>query len=110
MGYFPNGSSGEEYESRVCLKCVHYNKGPFDCCPVWDLHQAWNYEQNKTTPDGIAKKHALDTLIPSDMKHKHPGVFPALCTMFIEAPPEPTTIDERFPDSVHPAYRKGVST
>ena len=71
MGYFPNGSSGMDYEARYCSKCVHQateDRG----CPVMDLHALYNYDQHKKP----STKAALEMLIPRD------GVDNGQCRMF----------------------------
>lgn len=87
MGYFPNGTSAEMYESNFCNRCVHQN-GPTkdhegrDGCRVMLLHLIWNYDACNGGPDGSAdeaKKTALDLLIPRDDKG-----FNDVCTMFHE--------------------------
>ena len=61
MGYFPNGTSGEIYESEYCSKCVHRN-GPDgkSGCAVWFAHMMRNYDEcNK-------KDSILHMLIPKN--------------------------------------------
>lgn len=43
MGYFSNGSEGEEYESKWCDRCIHASAG----CAVWLAHMEFNYDQCK---------------------------------------------------------------
>jgi hypothetical protein len=59
MGYFPNGTSGAEYENRYCDHCKH--QAPDDGgCAVMLAHLVHNYDQF----DNEAVKGILDTLIP----------------------------------------------
>ena len=84
MAYFPNGSSGDYYESKYCEHCVHY--GDFgEKCPILKLHILWNYDAcNGNAPDATAEasaKHtALNTLWPCEGSHN------AECAMFYEKP------------------------
>lgn len=49
MGYFSNGSEGDAYEARWCVRCRHYGRGVGErqCCPVWWLHLLYNDDQQK---------------------------------------------------------------
>ena len=61
MGYFSNGSEGEAFQSRLCVKCVHHNNDPDDdACPVWMAHLMFNYDQHNNEAVG----HILDVLMP----------------------------------------------
>ena len=40
MGYFPNGTSGMDYEERYCNRCVHQNG-----CAIWEAHMLRNYDE-----------------------------------------------------------------
>jgi hypothetical protein len=72
MGYFTNGTEGEDYEARYCVRCVHRSDEPM--CAVWEAHFFHNYDEcNK--PGSI-----LHTLIP---RQKHGGN--GQCRMFREA-------------------------
>ena len=53
MGYFPNGTSHEIYESNLCAKCVHY-----DDCAVMNAHWLYNYDECNN------EKSILHILIP----------------------------------------------
>lgn len=33
MGYFANGTEGEMYAEKYCIRCIHT-----DDCDVWDAH------------------------------------------------------------------------
>src|SRR5688572_29108101 len=60
MGYFSNGSEGENFQSKFCARCVHdMNQN----CPIWLLHLMWNYDAIGKTPDET-KAAALETLMP----------------------------------------------
>ena len=95
MAHFPNGSSGDKFREAFCQRCVHDNPDDIGC-PVWNLHQDEDWLK--------VPRAALDALIPM----KPGGIYPDKCLMFIEREDEDRilTVDERFPESVHPAYRK----
>lgn len=81
MAYFPNGSSGEYYQSQFCERCRNYrdeDDGRGFGCPIWDAHMIHNYER----ADNLAVKSILDILIPMD------GIEVKQCSMFrsIEEP------------------------
>lgn len=69
MGYFPNGTAGSEYESKVCSKCRH-QKPDDGGCPIWLAHLLFNYK------DGA--QEVLDVLIPRSEE----GLGNKTCTMF----------------------------
>lgn len=77
MGYFSNGSEGDDYEHNYCSKCLHGPKavearGSDDYCAVWQAHLFWNYDEyNK--PDSI-----LHLLIP-----RAKSIGNERCKMFI---------------------------
>lgn len=80
MAYFSNGSEGEYYEEKWCLRCVHYGDGG-DLCPVLVLHFMWNYDacngdRPGASPEVAAKHTALNTLWPRD------GIDNGQCAMF----------------------------
>lgn len=86
MGYFSNGTEGSLFEARYCARCVHS-----DCCPIWPLHLAWNYEQKDAdeggTPEQHAKGLALSSLITRiGIENK--------CTMFYPRPVPTLPTDE----------------
>lgn len=74
MGYFPNGTSGMDYEEQWCLKCVHHEN-----CAVWLAHMLHNYDECNN-PDSI-----LHMLIPLSKN----GLGNEKCRMFHEAPNQP---------------------
>ena len=76
MGYFANGTEGDQYEKMYCDLCVHQVNDTGERCPVWDLHLDYSYElcNDKSHPGKIM----LDTLIPPDGD----GVFNSRCKMF----------------------------
>ena len=88
MGYFPNGLSGIEYESRYCDRCVH-QKLDDGGCAVWALHLVHNYERIEPIND------ALNALIPMS----EDGLSNLECTMFHEdgeADPELSEADRKY--------------
>lgn len=69
MGYFSNGTEGDQYEWHYCVRCIHY-----PTCAVWDAHLLYNYEEcNK-------EESILHILIPRG----EDGLGNEECTMFIE--------------------------
>lgn len=77
MAYFPNGTSGHDYEERYCNNCVHSPEDLSDICPIWEAHFMWNYDQLKKGKTGRVIKEVLDMLIPSDKEG-----FPEECKLF----------------------------
>ena len=55
MGYFPNGTAGEEYREQYCKRCIH-DEG--DACSIWELHLLFNGESGEIG-------EALEILIPT---------------------------------------------
>ena len=43
MAYFSNGTEGDLYAARWCLRCVH--ELPEHGCPVMLAHLLWNYDE-----------------------------------------------------------------
>ncbi len=80
MGYFPNGTSGADYEAEFCVRCVHYDAEPGGPgCPVMNLHTLYNYDQFKATSDGKTIAAILDALIP----RPECGLHNDRCAMFV---------------------------
>lgn len=71
MGYFPNGTSSEIYQSEFCDRCRHDSdeRG----CPIWFLHLRDNYKECNN------KESYLHTLIPRDKEGWNDQ-----CTMFVK--------------------------
>ena len=67
MAYFSNGTEGELYQERYCLRCVHGQDG---ACPVWDAHLLFAGCEEQV-------QDVLDTLIPNAYG------WPGECLMFI---------------------------
>ena len=44
MGYFGNGTAGEQYVAQWCSKCIHQRDD--DICAVWLLHLNHNYDDD----------------------------------------------------------------
>lgn len=89
MGYFANGSEGDDFEEQFCRRCVHEREGEF--CPVIVLHQLWQYDQldaetdrhygrEPQDPVSEAKRFALEALIPTE------GAYNGQCRMFHPRP------------------------
>jgi len=72
MGYFSNGTEGMYYYEKYCEKCVHDID---EDCPVWLLHQLYNYDECNN-PDSF-----LHVLIPRD------GVYNEKCKLFVQKGP-----------------------
>lgn len=45
MGYFSNGSEGQEYQEHYCERCLHDNFDKGIYCPIWNLHLLDNYKE-----------------------------------------------------------------
>ena len=77
MGYFPNSTAAEIFQSSNCYHCVH---NPIDedddGCAVWGAHMAYNYDECNN-PDSI-----LHWLIPKDENK---------CNMFHASDPQRCT-------------------
>jgi hypothetical protein len=56
MGYFSNGTEGDEYRAALCDRCV---RGA-GLCPVWTAHLMGNYSQHSI---GVLES-VLNELIP----------------------------------------------
>ena len=65
MGYFPNGTSGMDYESQYCERCIHGQNGESPC-PVLFIHTLYNYDQCKDDKLGKAVRAILESFIPID--------------------------------------------
>ena len=74
MGYFSNGSEGEDYQAKYCARCVHENMKTGRGCPIWNLHLLHNYD------DCNNPKSYLHFLIPRD----HEKCGNERCTMFVD--------------------------
>lgn len=79
MGYFANGTEGNDYESSYCARCVnnYHDRG----CYVWLLHMLWNYDQH----DDEAKADALSHFIP----RSETGLTNEECRMYNPRSTEP---------------------
>lgn len=65
MAYFPNGTAGMCYVEQYCCKCIHWPQKDEDPgCAVDLIHNLYNYDQCKDTPEGKAIEAILDMLIP----------------------------------------------
>jgi hypothetical protein len=91
MGYFPNGTSGEIYESKYCSKCLHQELEDIGC-PIWHAHMMYNYDECNN------EKSILHLLIP----RSEDGIGNEECTMFVAKPPKALTSQDwqMKPDSV----------
>ncbi|HOV03762.1 MAG TPA: hypothetical protein PLJ34_09570 [Hyphomicrobiales bacterium] len=50
MGYFSNGSEGEDYVCRHCASCAHWDDGG---CAVWAIQIFHNYDRDSPAEDII---------------------------------------------------------
>ena len=91
MAYFPNGTSGMDWESENCNQCVHmYDaEGEAYACPIINVHYEHNYDQCADTELGKAIRKILDELIPSDERG-----FPERCPTF--QPQQPTGKEKEY--------------
>jgi hypothetical protein len=85
MAYFPNGTSGMDYEERYSSKCVNWkdNGSGSEGCFIFDLHLLWNYDacNGKDAPvDSVKhiKWEALEHFIPTNKD----GIGAEQCKMF----------------------------
>lgn len=67
MGYFSNGTEGEDYWARWCRRCVHDNLDTG--CAVWLLHMEHNYKECNN------RGSFLHTLIPYDGRNGQCRMF-----------------------------------
>jgi len=74
MGYFSNGTEGMMYEERFCCNCIHNKED--EQCPVWYIHEVFNYDAVGKDADNKIKK-ILNTLIP-----RTADGFNGECSMF----------------------------
>ena len=77
MGYFSNGTEGDDYEARYCCKCLNYDDEMG--CPILNLHLLWNYDAVGPSVDPNerdAKAYALNHFIPRK------GIENLQCRMF----------------------------
>lgn len=72
MGYFSNGSEGDEYEAQWCARCVHEGTEERSC-PIMELHALYNYDQCKKK----STENALALFIPREADGGN-----GRCTMF----------------------------
>jgi hypothetical protein len=63
VAYFPNGTAGMCYEEQYCSRCIHSGDDGVSC-NVMLIHNLYNYDQCKDTPEGKAIEAILDLLIP----------------------------------------------
>jgi len=73
MGYFSNGTEGEDYVDRYCLKCQHWTGYDETMCAVWEAHLFHNGE-------GARVHSVLDLLIPRR------GLVNEQCRLFVRTP------------------------
>ena len=62
MGYFANGTEGDFYYDKYCIRCVHMLED--HSCPCSDTHLLWDYDECNN------KDSILHKMIPID---KHSG-------------------------------------
>lgn len=79
MGYFSNGSEGDDYERQHCDHCLH-QKLEDGGCMVWLAHCLHNY-RDCNDPDSVL--HLLIPRSADDLSNER-------CTMFVaSAAPRP---------------------
>lgn len=78
MGYFPNGTSGADYEDNYCSRCVHF-KPDDGGCPVMLAHMLYNY---RDCNDEESILHLLIPLSKDKLSNEE-------CRMFHENPSAP---------------------
>jgi hypothetical protein len=81
LAYFPNGSTGHDYEAQFCWNCIHYGPEDGPGCPVWGAHLLFNYDQlDKNGESTTDAAKILSMLIPE----REDG-FADECRMFVRA-------------------------
>jgi len=70
MGYFSNGTEGEDYFETYCQNCIHDTQGD---CPVWNAHLMFCYGAKDST------ESILNMLIPRSKD----GLDNEQCAMFV---------------------------
>ena len=78
MGYFPNGTSWQDYEAKFCDRCIH-GQDPDNGCPVAAAHFFFSYEECNSESNA---KTMLDMLIPI----RKDGLANERCAMFAGTP------------------------
>lgn len=86
MAYFSNGTEGMDWETTNCGLCIHNSED--EGCPIWAVHQLFNYDQCNKGKTGKAIKEILETLIPT----QDGGLFAGPCPMLIHK--DAVTTDE----------------
>lgn len=77
MGYFSNGSEGDDYQNKYCSRCQHLDED--GGCPVFDAHLLYNYP---ALDEGQEKlRGVLNMLIPRG----EDGLGNEQCKMFMES-------------------------
>lgn len=89
MGYFSNGTEGEDFYAKWCARCIHESEEPG--CSVWLAHQIHNYDECNN-PSSI-----LHMLIPRSKD----GPGNEMCTMFVNA----DNFDTSHPDLFRPPMK-----
>lgn len=79
MGYFPNGTTQEQWEAEYCRDCLHYELAGDDGCPVMTAHFVGNYAQLREGETASLLAAVLSFLIPRETLHNGP------CAMRLEA-------------------------
>lgn len=74
MGYFPNGTAGEDYYERWCARCLHENPDKEITCAIWMVHLLRNYDECNND------ESILHALIPRTKN----GLGNERCTMFVD--------------------------
>ena len=77
MGYFSNGTEGDQYEEKYCNNCareVLIINGQEHGCPIWFVHMMYNYEECNN------EKSILHKMIP---RNDH-DTFNGQCNFFIK--------------------------
>lgn len=70
MGYFSNGSEGEDYVCRHCASCAHWDDGG---CAVWAAHVVFQY----------TKEHPIRTILEMLIPRSADRLGNERCRMFI---------------------------
>ena len=85
MAYFSNGSEGDMYMAKYCMRCLNWRENErtdIAGCPIIDLHMIGDYDQCSKTEVGQLWKKLLETLIPTQKD----DIYPDKCSMFLLDP------------------------
>ena len=89
MGYFSNGSEGDEYDEKYCSRCTHAprfkNDEMISDCPILALHSLWNYDQELDDVDLNEEVgcHVMRMALDAFIELSADGLTNKQCKMFV---------------------------